>query len=328
MTRSRDVADTQDNLGGAVAPFVAGKNRIINGGFDIWQRGTSFTSGSIYSADRWYLPAVAGTTTVSRDTDVPTGLVGQYSIKQLTAAGSSYAQWATPLETATIVPLQGRTVVLSWYMKANATWSGNFGANIYYSNSTDARASQTTAVTFTETAAQTPTTSWTRFSGTFVVPSDAQGLLIQFNPAVVQASGASLWMAGVQLELGAVATPFARAGGSIGGELALCQRYYFVGGNAAAGICNSASTSRFSVPFPVTMRVAPTVTAIAAPQALNPTVAETQTGSQTTDFIATASGGLANTVAASKVQFGGFSSMVDGRPSTLLNNALSFSAEL
>jgi hypothetical protein len=76
------------------------------------------------------------------------------------------------------------------------------------------------------------------------------------------------------------------------------------------------------------MRVAPTITAIAAPQALNPGVAETQTGSQTTDFQATASGGLANTVAASKVQFGGFSSMVDGRASVLLNNALSFSAEL
>jgi len=228
VTRARDTADTQDNLGGAVAPYVAGKNAIINGGFDVWQRGTSFTAGGVYSADRWFLPAVIGTTTVSRDTDVPTGLVGQYSIKQLTAAGSSYAQWATPLENATVVPLQGRTVVLSWYMKANATWSNNFSAVLFYSNSTDARASQTTSVTFTPVTTLTPTTSWARYYGTFVVPSDAQGLLIQFNPSVAQASGAALWMAGVQLELGAVATPFARAGGSIGGELALCQRYYAV----------------------------------------------------------------------------------------------------
>jgi len=45
MTRARDVADTQDNTGGAVAPVVSGKNFAINGGFDIAQRGTSFTIG-------------------------------------------------------------------------------------------------------------------------------------------------------------------------------------------------------------------------------------------------------------------------------------------
>ena len=44
MTRARDVADNQENLGGGVPPFVAGKNKIINGDFGIWQRGTSFTN--------------------------------------------------------------------------------------------------------------------------------------------------------------------------------------------------------------------------------------------------------------------------------------------
>ena len=236
-------------------------NAIIGGGFDNWQRGTSFTAGGVYSADRWYLPAVSGTTTVSRDTDVPTGLAGQYSIKQLTAAASSFAQWATPLESATVIPLQGQTMVLSWYMKANATWSNNFSAVIFYSNSTDARASQTTSVTFSAVTTPTPTTSWARYYGTFTMPSDAQGLLVQFNPSIAQASGASLNMAGVQLEIGNVPTRFKRAGGTIQGELAACQRYLpaiIANNNNIFGFATNTTTSYINCQFPVTARVAPT----------------------------------------------------------------------
>jgi hypothetical protein len=76
------------------------------------------------------------------------------------------------------------------------------------------------------------------------------------------------------------------------------------------------------------MRAAPGITAIAAPIALNPTVSEAQTGSQTTDFSATAAGGTIDVRAASKFQFGGFSSGADGRPSLLLNDCIQASAEL
>lgn len=285
-------------------PFT--RNVIINGGYDNWQRGTSFTAGAVYSADRWYLNAVSGTTTVSRDTDVPTGLVGQYSIKQLTAAGSSFAQWSTPLETATVVPLQGKAVVLSYYMKKNATWSNNFGPNVYYSNSTDALASQTTAVTIVNVVEPVPTTSWTRFYATFTVPSDAKGLLIQFNPSVVQASGASLNMAGVQLEVGSQPTPFTRAGETIQGELAACQRYYWRASNTAAfanhafGSADTTTTSNFILYNPVPMRVGATsvdFSTLGLFDGVNAVVAVTtgtlsSTSNRTTGFVAGCGGVL------------------------------------
>lgn len=41
------------------------ENRIINGAFDFWQRGTSFTGG-VYTADRWVANQSGGTVTTSR----------------------------------------------------------------------------------------------------------------------------------------------------------------------------------------------------------------------------------------------------------------------
>ena len=86
MTRSRDIADQQENLGGAVAPFVAGKNKIINGDFGVWQRGTSgFGLGAAFNADRWafYRDGSGATEAITQQTFTPgtapvSGYEGQY----------------------------------------------------------------------------------------------------------------------------------------------------------------------------------------------------------------------------------------------------------
>ena len=45
--------------------IIDNENLIINGAFDYWQRGTSFTA-SAYGADRWVNVNVGGTVTMSR----------------------------------------------------------------------------------------------------------------------------------------------------------------------------------------------------------------------------------------------------------------------
>jgi hypothetical protein len=260
------VADSSTSTGlryqGSMA---AGKNYVINGAMDFWQRGTSSTSAGYTAADRYY-NSLVGTTTVSQSTDVPTNSNAQYSLKWLTGASSSYAAVLQALESAVVKPLRNQPMVLSFYVKTAGSYAGNILANVTYSNSTDALASVATSVTTAgdTSFAGSSVTSWTRKSITFTVPSDAVGLRFELTTNTAQASGVSFFVTSIQLETGSVATQFSRAGATIQGELAACQRYYWRGINNGAytfygnggAISTTAVESIF--PLPVTMRIQPT----------------------------------------------------------------------
>jgi hypothetical protein len=72
----------------------------------------------------------------------------------------------------------------------------------------------------------------------------------------ISTSGATLFITGVQLELGSTATPFEFR--SIGTELGLCQRYYQ---NVKAGVGVAANTSaiNWTAPLLVQMRATPSI---------------------------------------------------------------------
>ena len=80
--------------------------------------------------------------------------------------------------------------------------------------------------------------------------------------SVVGTNGATLYITGVQLEVGSVATPFERR--DYGRELIMCQRYYYAHARGSGIIIGSASnysaTEMYGVlSFPVTMRTSPTI---------------------------------------------------------------------
>jgi hypothetical protein len=268
MTRSRDIADQQKNLGGAVAPFVAGKNFAINGGFDIFQRGSYSTSTPGYSLDRWYAFNSGATTTVTQQT---TGVpVGSQYCARIAYGGTAVCNFWQYLETANVKALQGKTVTLSAKFRRNASFNANYILALYKSSTVNAGPAASWAsvgsVTATNAAMPTGTTSsdWLTVSTTLTIPADgtAEGLSIVCFENANQTTGAYVEIAQVQLEIGNVQTPFARAGGSIGGELALCQRYYqtlqgsqYYDIGLAAAIETTQTATYLNIP---TMRVSPT----------------------------------------------------------------------
>ena len=272
MTRARDVADTQDNVGGAVAPFVAGKNKIINGDFGIWQRGTSFP-GNSYTADRFRCNGngTGVTQTISRQSfTLGTAPVAGYESAYFYRYAQTAAGSGSTFQNILIQPIEdvrtfaGQTITISFWAKADSakTLTVVYGQEFANSGVGDQYPTLGTV---------SVTTSWARYSVTGTIDSIAGKtigsggnanfqVIIQAPFNVVQTI--DLW--GIQAEAGRVATPFTTASGSIGGELALCQRYYQrFGGDvlySIIGFGNARSTqiTDASVPFNVAMRIAPT----------------------------------------------------------------------
>jgi hypothetical protein len=216
--------------------YAAGKNKVINGAFDIWQRGTSFNTVNIFTSDRWFWSPNAGVTpAISRQTFTPgTEIEGSqyfYRVNVATKGGLIFAYAVNKIEN--VATLAGQTVTLSLWAKAETN-----GRTINLALSQTFGTGGSSAVT-TSSSAITLTTSWARYSVTLALPS-ISGKTIGANNClelVIQqnfvADNQTFDFSNVQLEAGSVATAFQTATGTLQGELAAC-RYYFrrYGGNA------------------------------------------------------------------------------------------------
>lgn len=242
---------------------ISAPNPVINGGMDIWQRGTASTviNGGGYLADRWV--SITNSNTLSQDTDVPVGF--NYSLKSVSSLVNAVG---TKIESANMIYFAGKTVTLSfWYKRTSGT--GNLSLRVYYANAKD-NFSANTSVSETVISA-TPSSSWTRYTKTFDLPAAAvNGLYFWVENELASTS----FMTGVQIDVGTAATDFRRNAPSIQAEFAACQRYYaksysldaVPSSNDPRGrlfLDNTSTVSRdirASVYWPVQMRATPTIT--------------------------------------------------------------------
>ena len=244
------VADSSQTTGLRYNP-TPNKNYLINGGFALAQRGTSFTSlasynnDDSYTLDRWYI--LSDTNDVidvtQNTTTVPTN--GEFAIALDVETVNKKFGIATIIENKDVIGLVGNTVTFSFKAKVSATtkldnvkaaivaWSGT--ADTVTSDIISAWGAEGTNPTLIANATyeNTPanlnlTTSYATYSITAPVDTASTQNIILFiwSDVTDTTLGDFLYIAESKLELGAIATPFVYAGGTFAGELAACQRYY------------------------------------------------------------------------------------------------------
>lgn len=269
----------------AAAPAFndTGRNLLHNGQFTVQQRGAGpFTTAGVYTADRWRIDIVTSTLTANivALADADRTAIGnesaQFAMSSLvggTAGTNDYAAIWQGIEN--LRRLSGKTVTLSFWARSNSG-TPRLGANFYQSFGTGG-----TPSAYVTVPGQTVTlsTTWTRYSLSFALPSTAAktfgtngddktelyfwysagtGMATDSGSVGVQSNTFYLW--GVQLEIGSVATPLAYRDPQQ--ELALCQRFYQIANVELAG-CAIGAVSNLILPwvsFPVVMRAMPTMT--------------------------------------------------------------------
>lgn len=263
---STGISQNGDNI----SPVQSFRNKIINGNFDYWQRGTTFSNPSSfsYTADRWQVAydGTGATRTIDRQsftlgqTDVPNEPTYFLRHNQSVAgSGGTYNAFGQLIES--VRTLAGQTATLTFWAKASASITL---PSILQQQAFGTGGSPSTAVAGTIASNVSVGTSWTKYTYSFSVPSisgktlgtnnnDSFGFYI-FLPIN---NTFTFDIAQVQLEAGSVATPFEMR--PLGTELALCQRYYQTGYMRVRGTLVSGSIE-CSSQLPVTMRATPTMT--------------------------------------------------------------------
>ena len=278
---------------------LSNRNMIINGAMAVDQRGQT-TTASGYTLDRWYYAGASYDeldVAITQDTDSPSGFANSLKLNVTTAettlAADEVAYFTQKIESQNLTHLNfgsssAKSITLSFWVKSSL--AGKYSLCLYRPND-----NRSNTLSYTIDSANTweyktitydgdtggsnflndntvgmwvffmlsagtdwsgtPHTGW----GTYTPTDDlAHSDMVDFT-----AQTGTFYLTGVQLEVGETATPFEYR--SYGDELARCQRYFYASEFTSAWFTDAylltGSYAIQTVPFLVSMRTRPTVTA-------------------------------------------------------------------
>jgi len=210
------------------------RQAIINGNFDVWQRGTSLamTTADAYAADRWYCETATAATdkTVSRQTASNNG--SYYSARvAMVQDTDELLTFSQALESQDSIKFRGQKLTLSFWAKAGAefvTDNSTLVCKIVTGKGTDQKVLAFTTSADAISANKTLTDTFVKhtITTTAAIASDITqiGVSFAFTHAGAGVTTNYFEVSQVQLCAGSVALPFQPK--SYAQELADCQRYY------------------------------------------------------------------------------------------------------
>jgi hypothetical protein len=213
-----------------LASDVARANLLINGGFDVWQRGTPFGATGLYTADRWIMQTV-GTDALSVQRDTANRDIGSVACALLsfslgTGAGQSgiYQQLKTSEHQ-----IAGKTISASMRVKTTLANAIKFQLS-----------SDGTGATNSVSAFHTGNGVYQTLTATMNIPVDAT--IVQIQVLLSAGTTQAFYVDNTMLVIGSVPADYYPL--TPADDLARCQRYYqkilasgtatFLAGNATA----------------------------------------------------------------------------------------------
>ena len=281
-TQMENLAERSDL---ALFALGMGRNRLINGDFRVAQRGTSFVAPNAnnddtYNLDRWTLLSDGNDIVdVTQANVAPTA--GLFSIGLDVETVNKKFGIIQIIEQRNIVGMFNQPVTLSFSARTSGSSIGNLKAVILAWNSTaDTVTSDVVSAWGADgvtptwatnwTAENTPqnlapSNTWTRYSITATLDTASTNNVAVFIwcDDMTTTLGDFLYITDVQLEVGALATPFERK--LMNETFDDCQRYcttlsYSNGVGVGVGMNNTSNGSNFVIEFPSSMRIAPSAT--------------------------------------------------------------------
>jgi hypothetical protein len=229
-------------------------NIIDNGGMEIWQRGITFSNPTSYTADRWNISTSCTTYSIAQESGAANVDSGIYSMKLVitTPSGGVFRIGQSPENPTQYI---GKTMSYSARVKSNIA-----GVKLFVSYSGGQTAS---------TIGHTGDNTWQTLSMTILIPNAGLTFSIGFdsvNTTVgtsVSPSAGTFYVDGVSMVAGSNAAVYIPL--TLQQDLARCQRFFYatpVVNNMfiCHGQCQNATTSAYIFRFPVSMRIAPTLT--------------------------------------------------------------------
>jgi len=255
------------------------RQAIINGNFDVWQRTTNVSlapSIAVFAADRWSCYSNHADYSFSRQDANLSG--SQYCGRYQRASGSigtnAMHMFYAGIEKSDAIKFRGKKLTLSFYAKKGANFSpSTFTAEIRTGTVGDENVWSMTNSTIIATLSPTLTTDWQKFTLTTssVIASNVSEITIKFyTSACAGTAGAADYFDITQVQLceGEVALPFMPK--SYEEELRACQRYCLVFETTGTyetlgiGVASSTAETNIYLPFPVSMRTLPALSATAS----------------------------------------------------------------